>query len=234
MYDGQIFMKAMCRLLFAGIFILLMSCDQDEGKPGIDIFSETFDFNEDQHGFEGGFSDYPAGPDDSVVFELQYAYTVEPEGGEKAIMLSGNNRSDDLFMFLKKKLTGLQSNTDYTITFDVEVGSAGAPGETVFLKVGATDIEPKSVIDKGNFVMNIDKGNQAEDGIDMVTIGDVAAPSSGVYVKINRTNASTDRPLEVTSNNKGELWLIVGTDSGFKGTTTLYYTTISVVLSSPN
>jgi hypothetical protein len=144
-------------------------------------------------------------------------------------------------MFLKKKLTGLQPNTDYTITFDVEVASnayagntSGSPGETVFLKVGATDIEPKSVIDKGKFVMNIDKGNQAESGIDMVTIGDIAVPGSGVYVKINRTNASTDRPLEVTSNNKGELWLIVGTDSGYQGVTTLYYTTISIVLSSPN
>jgi hypothetical protein len=232
-------MNAKCRLLFIGIVIVLVSCNSDEGKQGISIFSETFDFDDGLYEFQAGFSDYPAGPDDSAYFELRYAYTEEP-GGDKAIMLSGNNHSDDLFMFLKKKLSGLQPNTDYTITFDVEVSSnaytpAGTADETVFLKVGATDIEPKSVIDKGKFVMNIDKGNQAEDGIDMVTIGDVAVPSNtGTYIKINRTNASTDHPLEVTSNNRGELWLIVGTDSGYQGITTLYYTTISVVLSSPN
>lgn len=237
-------MKALCRLLCISCLLIATSCNLEDQKPGLYISSNTFDFDEDQHGFVTGFSDYPAVARDTGFYELRSAYTTEP-GGEKAMMLSGNNHSDDLFMFLKKKLTGFQPSTDYTITFNVEfasdakagsVGAGGAPGESVFLKVGATDIEPKSVIDNGNYIMNIDKGNQAESGSDMITIGDIAVPpGSNGYTKVTRTNsASTDNPLKVRTNNRGELWLIVGTDSGFEGTTTIYYTSISVVLSATN
>jgi hypothetical protein len=236
-------MKAKCGLFFI-IFLTFSACNLEDGDPGITIFSDTFNFDEDQHGFAGGFSEYPAGPYDSSFYELQFAYTREP-GGAKALMLSGINHSDDLFMFLKKKLTGLEPNTDYTITFNIEfasdaeegmVGVGGAPGESVFLKVGATAIEPKSVIERGRYIMNIDKGQQGEDGIDMVVIGNVAVPAgSDGYAKVVRTNASsTERPLEVKSTKDGELWITVGTDSGFEGKTTLFYTAISVVLSARN
>lgn len=32
----------------------------------------------------------------------------------------------------------------------------------------------------------------------------------------------------VTTNNKGEIWLILGTDSGYESTTTIFYTNLSV------
>lgn len=238
------FMKVLCSLLFISYLLTAISCVTDKEKPGLYIFSNTFDFDKDQHGFLTGFSDYPAELRDTAFYKLKSAYTIEP-GGQKAIMLSGNNYSDDLFMYLKKKLTGLQPATDYTIIFNVEfasdakagnVGAGGSPGESVFLKAGATGIEPKSVIESGNYVMNIDKGNQAGSGSDMITIGNVAVPATAEgYTKIVRTNSSfTDNPLKVRSNESGELWLIVGTDSGFEGTTTIYYTSISVVLSATN
>jgi hypothetical protein len=146
-------------------------------------------------------------------------------------------------MFLKKRLSGLKPSTDYTITYNVEFYSNAranvsgvTPGENVYLKVGATNLEPKSVIDKGKVIMNIDKGNQDTDGSDMVTIGDVSVPDgTDGYIKTYRSNASSiDKPLKVRTNNEGDLWLIVGTDSAIEGVTTLFYTSISVVLSSSN
>lgn len=237
------YMKVVGRVFFIGFLtISLFSCSLEDSKPGITIFSETFDFREELYGFTAGFSDFPAGKDDSTLYELRFAYTQEPEGNF-AIMISGNNHSDDLFMFLKKRLSGLKPSTDYTITYNVEFYSNAranvsgiAPGEGVYLKVGATDLEPKSVIDKGKFIMNIDKGNEDKDGADMVNIGDVSVPDdTNGYIKTYRSNASSiDKPLKVRTNNEGDLWLIVGTDSAIEGVTTLFYSSISVVLSSSN
>ena len=40
----------------------------------------------------------------------------------------------------------------------------------------------------------------------------------------------TEAPIEVKSNDSGELWLIIGTDSGFESTTTIYYNRIKVTV----
>jgi hypothetical protein len=224
--------------------IFLTACDLAEDVPGINLFSYSYDFSQSDHGWQHGFSDYPARVDDSVFFELKYAYTEKP-GGDKALMISGHNYNDDLFMYLKKKVEGLRQNSDYILTMDVQLASDapegfsdadGSPGEGVYLKVGATGTEPESIIENSNYIMNIDKGNGMENGENMVYVGNIAKPSSASgYTLISRSNASVmDPPLHVRSNSRGELWLIVGTDSSYKGTTTLYYTNINVVLSSPD
>lgn len=239
-------MKVRYRLFVIFLAILAVSC-LDDNPEGIFLSSTTFNFNEDLHGWEYGFAQYPAGAQDSISYDLKFAYPATPPGlaVEKAVMLSGKNQSGSLFMFLKKKLTGLTPNTYYTITFNVEFASNVAkgnsnantlPAENVFVKVGATQIEPKSVVRGGNFEMNIDKGDQRFDGEDMIIIGDISSvKDSDEYVLVTRSNSgSYNRLFEVESNSDGELWLIVGTDSGFEGTTTLYYTKINAVLSSPN
>ena len=113
-------------------------------------------------------------------------------------------------------------------------GIGGSPGESVYVKVGATTEEPLIVEDADGWLrMNIDKGNQASEGEDMINIGDMANPnltpeSAGSYELMEQN--SVGREFEVTADEAGTLWFIVGTDSGFEGLTTLYYDTISVVL----
>jgi hypothetical protein len=41
---------------------------------------------------------------------------------------------------------------------------------------------------------------------------------------------SAGREFEVTADETGAIWFIVGTDSGFEGLTTLYYDAISITL----
>ena len=64
---------------------------------------------------------------------------------------SGNSHSDDLLMFVKRKLTGLTPNQTYQATFDIQiatntaddcVGVGGSPGENVYIKAGMTENEP--------------------------------------------------------------------------------------------
>lgn len=222
-----------------------MGCAMSADEGGILVFSHTFDFSKEQGDWVVDFSDFPAGETDSIKYELQFAYTDRPANlgaNLKSIMISGNNYSDDLFMFMKRKITGLSPNTDYAIVFNVElasnapkgaVGAGGAPGESVYLKAGAIAMEPKKVIDKSNYVLNVDKGNQSTSGESTVVLGNIAVENNAKeYELITRTNSGELQPFIAKANSKGELWLIVGTDSGFEGVTTLYYTRISIIFST--
>lgn len=239
-------MKVCGKLILAILLLGLAGCDLSADQNGILVFSYSFDFSQSQNDWEVDFTDFPSGNDDSLFYELQYAYTDRPANlGEnlKSMMVSGNNHSDDLFMFMKKKITDLNPNTDYTIVFDVELASnaprgaagvGGSPGESVFLKGGAIGTEPKKVIEANRYTLNVDKGNQSVPGENTVVLGNIAVDyDTKDYTLITRNNASTyNTPFIAKSNSKGEMWLIVGTESGFEGTTTLYYTKINVVFSA--
>jgi heat shock protein HslJ len=204
----------------------------------------TYTFDEDEEGWIAGFADLPADRDDAI-YELDSEWRELPDDlGGYGIYIQGHNRSDDLFMFLKREIDGLEPGAAYQATFrlvlasDVPPGMSGvggSPGESVYVKVGATSIEPLVEEDPadGWLRMNIDKGNQANGGEDMIVIGDMAnsnlAPETvGSYELMERNSSGLE--FEVTAGDDGTLWFIVGTDSGFEGLTTLYYDTITVVL----
>jgi hypothetical protein len=218
---------------------LLVSCNSDEQE--IMVFSITYNFNTGDNGWAGDFADYPEG--DSIAYELFFKHDTLPtnlnsNATKKALHISGNNHSDDLFMFIKKKVTGLQPNTEYEVLFNIKfasnartgsVGIGGSPGESVFLKAGASILEPKKILVDGMYRMNIEKGNQSESGEDMIKIGTIGvAATTTQFTQIARYNNSSSSFI-VTTDDNGDVWLIVGTDSGFEGTTTLYYTQIDVL-----
>jgi hypothetical protein len=117
------------------------------------------------------------------------------------------------------------------------MGIGGSPGESVYVKAGATIVEPEVIEDsEGWFRMTIDKGNQASEGEDMINLGNLANPNldpetaaGGDYAI--KTLDNEDRPFEVTTDARGVLWFIAGTDSGFEGLTMVYYENIHIVLS---
>ena len=212
----------------------------DKNEATLSIFTEEFDFNVQQHEWIPGFADYPSDPEDSSLFELKSAYTdpLESKLTKRSVMLSGKNMNKDLFMYIKKKIGDLKPSTDYTLTFTVELASdlnaaSATTGGSVFLKAGATHAEPMSVIVAGNYVMNIDKGNQDSPGADMITLGDlILTGASTNYSLITRSNTMANSRYVVRTNPKGELWLIIGTDATVGGTTKVFYTKVNVVFSA--
>jgi hypothetical protein len=217
--------------------LLLIACSEEQV---ISVFTFSSVFNTSVDGWVGDFADYPES--DSIAYELIVKHDTIPTGTSvnstaKGMLVSGKNSSDDLFMFLKKKISGLQPNRTYSVLFNIKVASnaptgavgiGGAPGESVYLKVGATLLEPKKQLDAGMYRMNIDKGNQDEEGSDMINIGHVGvAATTTKYTVITRNNSTNN--FTITTDESGEVWLIIGSDSGFEGTTTLYYTQIDVL-----
>jgi hypothetical protein len=236
-------MKTSIRLyLFCALAVLSFGCKDDDDFVNPDS-SFSFDFEQSAEGWEGGMADYPKDWDKSR-FEFQFERASLPESvGEDgmAMMISGRNISDDLFMFMKKQVTGLEPNHTYNATFQIElassypeesVGIGGSPGGSVYLKAGGSTIEPMPIEVEGagnNIRMNIDKGGQSEGGEDMVVLGNIGIPGNEfVYQLIERSNPQN--PVPITTDSNGNLWLIIGTDSGFEGTTTLYYNTVEVEL----
>jgi len=230
-------------LLFSLVMVFIFSsCKKTENiQPSTDIrFIDSF--TTDLNNWVGDFADYPNDPIDIPQYQLTFAYSRLPvplNTADGALKQSGINGSDDLFMFIKKKVSGLEPNRNYSVEIKVDfasnaaknmIGVGGAPGESVYIKAGAVAIEPKKVLSSPEnwYRMNIDKGNQSIGGIDMQVIGDFANGTDLNVYKIKQLSTAT--PLNVKSNQQGEIWLIIGTDSGFEGITTIYYNAIEVLI----
>ncbi len=142
---------------------------------------------------------------------------------------------------LKRQVDGLRPNTAYSVSVSLDLvtnvpaglfGIGGSPGESVFVKAGASTVEPTTVEDNiGYLRMNIDKGNQANGGESMVVLGNVAHAAVTGEEYRTKTLDNTDRPVKVTTDSEGRVWLIVGTDSGFEGLSAFYFARIDYTLS---
>jgi hypothetical protein len=223
---------------------LATACRKAGPEPAPPSQTLEYTFTTGPDGWEPGFSDYPANltvADSLGLYSLAYGWSPMPASivpARSGIRMRGTNRSDDLFMYIRKRLTGLAPATDYRIAFEVDiasnaptnaVGIGGPPGEAVTVKAGASAYPPQSVRDaQGWWRMNIDKGNQSVGGGDMQAIGHIGvSDTTRVHAIIRRATRS---PQIRKSSAAGELWLIVGTDSGYEGATEIWWGRVRAVL----
>ena len=227
--------RALAALLAASLSSV--SCTSTEEETEAEF---SYSFQDGAEGWTAGFADLPADFDQSI-FELDSGHRPLPDGLEgNGLYIQGHNRSDDLFMFFKKQVGGLRADAAYTAVLSLDlatnvapglVGIGGSPGESVFVKAGASTVEPLAPEDDdGYFRMNIDKGNQSSGGRSMVVLGDLANSAvTGEEYRLKSLDNSAN-PVIVTADGEGRLWLIVGTDSGFEGLSALYYGRIDCTL----
>ena len=237
--DLRIRRSSVFAFLIAALYLLLFSSNVSPASaqtPELEMSFE-FTFDTDVEGWTSGFADLPA-DFNQEIYELDSGFRELPEGlAGNGFYIQGHNRSDDLFMYLKRQVHGLRPSTGYQVTVEIDlatnvpgglIGIGGSPGESVYVKAGASAIEPSQEEDSSGWLRsNIDKGNQANGGTEMVVIGNVSHPDVvGDEYKI-KTLTNEGSPLSVTTDANGGVWLIVGTDSGFEGLTRLYYSRIS-------
>ncbi|MEJ8567214.1 hypothetical protein [Elongatibacter sediminis] len=180
------------------------------------------------------FADYTVGA--LIEAEAEWTSLPAPLAHLDGWFMAGTNVSDDLAMFLKTSVGGLQADTEYHVEMDVEyatnvqqgcAGIGGSPGESVYVKLGAADEEPMSLDVSGNLELNIDKGNQASGGANAVVAGNMAnrqtdCSGEGEWQLKTATTADTD--FTARTDADGRLWLFCGTDSGFEGRSEIYVT----------
>ncbi|MCP4726882.1 MAG: hypothetical protein GY863_17715 [bacterium] len=226
--------KIIALLLCCGLFCLFSCSDTSD----IDSFSYGYSFASTENWIVG-FADYPVS--DGESYELTSEDTILPATAGNnlpALMISGNNQNGDLFMYAKKRLTGLKPQTAYELRFLLQFATnvsndsedtGGSPGADVYVKAGASFAEPMVYDDEGVYRINILKGDQSSGGAEAVvlgTFGDSNSQDDSDYRLKSLDNDSN--PLTITTDNLGTLWFVVGTDSGYEGTTTIYYHSLAV------
>jgi len=210
-----------------------------------------FDFRHGAQGWEAGFAEYSPEMEDMMLEAGLKPLPSELGINGTGYYLKGMNRSDDLFMFLKRRLgpeDGVVPGQKYRLRFTIifasnapsgAVGIGGSLGEAVLLKAGGSPVEPEVYLDPdaNYYVIDVDKGlgNDEKGGAAASVVGNIANGLSAEevdlenppYVSLTRQHT---HEYTVTANPDGELWLVVGTDSGFEGLTGIYYQNITVTL----
>ncbi len=224
----------MLKKLFASLAMVLCTTAAVHAVGPVTI---NTNFMSGPAGWSAGFADYPVGSE--KFYELESGIRMLPPSikfRSKSFMLSGNNHSDDLCMFLRKQVTGLVPNTRYKVTFSVTfassspndaVGVGGAPAIPV--KAGVSLKRPST---RGKDArLNIDKGNQSQGGKDAMVIGDtgVKVPIDGDIYRL-KTLSNKGKPFSFKTDASGKGWIFLATDSGFEATTTVYFTHVKVTM----
>lgn len=224
-----------------GLIVLLGACSAEQE---LRVYSFTFPFISSDQGWSGGFANYPSVPVDSIGYHLHaahdpLAYNINTDSTRMSMYISGNSLNNQLFMFLKRKITGLKPSATYEVMFTVRLASnlptkqpttPATLGELTHVRIGAMPEEP--VLTAVDNVYRITLGEEILDtsGTQLLTIGSVAVTSSTkAYTMITRNNTSATA-VRATTNEAGELWLVVGTQGTASGKVTLYYTQIDVLL----
>jgi hypothetical protein len=226
-------------LFFVGISFI--SCTTST-NDAIQVFSSAYDFNVSRYDWSGDYADYKIKDSSQVRFQFDRKKVPEAMGSDRqSVFLSGDNLGENLFLFIKKKITGLTPNTDYTIAFDVEliceVGQLS--DDSIWLKAGATMMEPKKTL-QGEFMrMDIDKGPSSSNGQDMIIIGTIDTSANNTDWQeygLIQSGISSSQGLYVTAktNASGDVWLILGIESQHEGTISAYITKAIITFSVSN
>ncbi len=203
----------------------------------------SYGFAVDDEGWSAGFADLPANEDD--FFKLDSGWRELPDGLDGGgFVLTGSNRSDDLHMFMTRRVEGLRPSTVYSGRWTVElasnvpsgmVGIGGSPTESIFLKAGIMTAEPTLADVDGTLRLTADVGSQSEGGADAAVIGtlenpnvDAGAGDPAPFAMVTVDGAGS--PINATTDADGSLWLFFGVDSGFEGVTTVYITDVVIDL----
>lgn len=213
---------------------LLLGCDSNNSSDPTRPIVHDFDFTEEAAGWEADLVDYPEGREEDVSFTAGIRDLPEPLGSGSALYHSGVNISDDLFMYFKQRIGGLEPTTTYRASFRLDFASNHGQdctfgvGSSVYLKTGASQIEPMGSPDSSGIIrLNVDKGQQRNSGANALLLGDIRNGQPGCDATAPfaiATRESEGETISVQSDDQGRLWLFFGSESAFESVHELYFT----------
>lgn len=215
-------------LVITALFVGCSSAMDSE----IDLLT-SFDFESGNQNWEGGISDFPVNYEDSINFKIntdyvEHSFNLSDRSNTPSSVLNvqGDNPHGDLFYFFSRKIQGLRPNQIYHLDFEFLVYAQlltsleALSSDELYLKLGAVNYSPEleEVVWRNDLnykTLNVSKGDlNRDEGKDMFNIGSIKDYSSEVPKVISGNTFDTN--FEVKANNYGELWILVGVDSGIK------------------
>ncbi|MBO9639663.1 hypothetical protein [Siphonobacter aquaeclarae] len=203
----------------------IMSCNDDKSDP---YFQYTTDFTGGKQGWGASFTQFATGAD-TTQFQFKYEEVKAPvpadSATKKVVKLTALNTNGELFPYVATKVSGFAPNTNYSTTFQIAVQSnapdTSARGKS-YIKAGAVGVQPGRKVEGGKNILNLNKGTtDSTSGTDLIVLGNIkTGQNATTFKEIQRSNQSV--PYKAKSNDKGELWVIFGLDSRYKGANPLY------------
>jgi len=229
------------RVLTAVLAATLSSgCLLDTGEPDNSFIADyQFGVGQTTSGWAPGAVDFLAAEENDVGFVGDVR--IRPEETldlAPALYLQGANVSGDLFMYWYRMIDGFVPDAEYTLGVDIEYISrygrdcTSGAGLTTWIKGGATNVEPvRSVDQSGWYRLNVDKGQHAQGGATIPTLGDIRTNAlgcipNGPYSVWGRHTGQD--AFRVRASSAGQLWLIIGIESTAAGTVDIYIDRLGV------
>ena len=199
-----------------------------------------FSFANNSDGFVADFAEYSPGQelgDSGIRFQSEVRRLPPPLDNRFGLLVAGTNRSDDLFMYIYRPVTGLVPGQRYRVETEVLIatnapancaGVGGPPGEGVAIKAGASPVRPAKSVTQNRVMVNFEKDASGlpVGGNQVFTIGNFAGGAGTctqpIYA-LKTLRSPADRIPTLTADASGRLWIVIGTDSGFEARTEIYY-----------
>jgi hypothetical protein len=233
-------------IVFVLVALLVGACGDDAGgttttsTTPADLIVLDYEFVTGSQGWAADVTDFSdATRPDDVVAETGVAPPGSP-AADGFLHIAATNRSDDVFLYVRHEVTtddGVEAGAAYAVSYTIEfasnapsgcVGVGGAPGESVWMKAGASTEQPVPIEESGDTRLSVDKGNQSSGGAAAGVAGVIA---NGIpceealsqdplpYAMVTLQHAMSNT---VQAGADGTLWLFVGIDSGFESRTSIY------------
>jgi hypothetical protein len=231
-------------LISVGILLFFSGCnDNDEDQPEV-LVSNTV-FEEDAEGWEAQYAEYESGQEDSLEFSYTHdTFMVSQAIGEVSAMVqTGRASNSDLFMFIKKKITGFEPNASYSVIYYIEMfaqleetfsGDLTSTNNGSFLKVSVYQDEPDTVLvedmqNPGKMVVrtSFDKGDDRVTGPNMALMGKLTYTDVGQAPILLIGTSEADEILG-TSDDQGNMWMMIGVDTNQPIFHSVYYSYIGI------
>ncbi len=229
--------NAITRFFVIAVSIILTSCFGLDDDSAADVRFSFFDFKEDAQGWTGDFANYTEASRVNLQLEVNRTDIPEKLGDSKSIKFSVNNLNEDLLMFMKRQVQGLDSNATYKIECEVRLISEMITDTSniedsksmIYFKYGSSKIEPVTEFmeNDSKHEFSLDAGDADKDGSDLKFIGRLGFPQSADQPKVHNIT-SYHKPIFVQTDNNGKLWLVFGIETKHDLHMSFYFDTIVI------
>jgi hypothetical protein len=231
-------------LIYLGFILSLSGClnNDDAPKP---LLVSTAIFKNDAEGWEAQFAEYEPGLEDSLKLSFNHTTFMVSEsvGQVSAVKQSGYATNSDLFMYIKRQISGFKPNTTYDVFFSLELyaqlnedfnGDLDDPDNGSFLKVGILKNEPDTMVvndienlGKKQVITNFEKGEDKITGPNMAYLGKIEHTDRNESPLL-LIATSEGYSLLGTADDEGKMWVMVGVDTNQPIYQSIFYSFIGI------
>jgi hypothetical protein len=211
----------------------LIGCSKSEKQNNAISYSFQ-DNTQDWTGYFSGNFALTSLPENDSSLEFSNAAIPIANKKTKGLLLRADNYSNNIFMYVVKKIDSLnlKPNTTYNVnlTFDLATSIpsnlleyGGTPGQTIYMKAAVLSTAPNITTYPNHPLI----GNLSNEFINnLENIGNIAKSDSSKDMSFEIKNFQYK--ATVTTDNDGCFWTLIGIDSQFEIPLELYISNIQI------